>query len=47
MFPDFDGFDVEDWMIIGPLSEELEEEEQEQRRQQREDEQDLDNEEPW
>lgn len=40
---DFDGFDVEDWMIIGPMSEELAEEEQE-RRQQREDDLDLDDE---
>ncbi len=43
---DFDGFDVEDWIIIGPMSEELAEEEQE-RRQQREDDLDLDDEEPW
>jgi len=26
---DFDGFDVEEWMIIGPLSDELADEERE------------------
>jgi len=26
---DFDGFDVEEWMIIGPLAEELADEERE------------------
>ncbi len=29
---DFDFFDIEDWMIIGPLSEELSDEERERRR---------------
>lgn len=29
---DFDGFDVEDWMIIGPLAEDLSDEERERRR---------------
>jgi hypothetical protein len=32
MFDFLDGFDIEDWMIIGPLSEELSEEERERRR---------------
>ena len=32
MYPDFDGFDVEDWMIIGPLAEDLSDEERERRR---------------
>ena len=31
-FDDFDGLDWEDWMIIGPLSEEIAEEKRERRR---------------
>lgn len=31
-FDFFDDFDVEDWMIIGPLSEELADDERERRR---------------
>jgi hypothetical protein len=32
MFDFLDGFDIEDWMIIGPLSEELAEDERDRRR---------------
>lgn len=36
MCEDFNGIDWEDWMIIGPLSEDIAEEEREQRRIERE-----------
>jgi len=44
-FDDFDGIDEEDWAIIGPMSEELEEERK--RRKQLEEELGLDDHEPW
>jgi hypothetical protein len=42
MFDFLDGFDIEDWIIIGPLSEELADEKRERRRLERDDEEEED-----
>jgi len=42
MFDFLDGFDIEDWIIIGPLSEELADEERERRRLERNDDEEED-----
>jgi hypothetical protein len=45
MFDFLDGFDIDDWMIIGPLSEELAKDERDRRRL--EEDLDQDDDEPW
>jgi hypothetical protein len=42
---DFDFFDIEDWMVIGPMAEELSDEERERRKIEKDfDDEDLDQE---